>query len=590
MTAGGDPPLGRVSMQIQGIGIRASPTAPDHRVSALKDRWSVLWSCCAILGLCLVVGLPTIRPDNYFLGDDFGLVHHLHKLPLYRLLSYFVSDWTEGIYGFTLDELRPFLAFTYWLDSRLFGAANAQGYHATNVVLHMLNGLLVLAIARSVAPGQKAVALLAASIFVLMPSHAEPISWISGRVDSVAALFYLAAFLCFVRFRLRQHRAWFVATLVIFICGLFAKQSLVTFPVLILAYDFVFGPTRHGSTRTGVISRYASHVPFFLLLVTYLGLRHYLFGNAIRESLLTLKAFKEFASRQYFYVTKLFPIADNASSETRLWLTTIMVVVLAACGWSLFVSRSRYGPVIRRLIFFGAIWYAITIAPMVVTYSSARHLYLTSAGLSIAVASLILPGRLRDKIPWTAGRIIAAAVLVLLNGLALKWNTGKWIENGIESQKFLTALPPLLRSLRPGSIVLIDIPETNRGAWFWSWGLPFALEKPFLPEDLYPQFAIVERPGVYCCPQNQWWMAKETALTRLLNSPDPHEVTSILPVPHELGSLVLRTRGVNGPALRLKIESAIGRPVKSVSTDFTYPEAQRVMGILLEPFNAAVSP
>ena len=85
-------------------------------------------------------------------------------------------------------------------------------------------------------------------------------------------------------------------------------------------------------------------------------------------------------------------------------------------------------------------------------------------------------------------------------------------------------------------------------------------------------------------------MAKETVLTRLLNSPDPHEVTSILPVPHALGSLVLRTRGVNGPALRLKIESAIGRPLESVSTNFTYPEAQQVMGILLEPFNPTVSP
>ena len=168
-------------MQIEGSGTRASPTAADYRVSTLKNDWSVLWSCCAILGLCLIVGLPTIRPDNYFLGDDFGLVHHLHKLPFYRLLSYFVSDWTEGIYGFRLDELRPFLAFTYWLDSRLFGAANAQGYHATNVVLHMLNGLLVLAIARSVAPGQKAVALLASSLFVLMPSHAEPVAWISGE-------------------------------------------------------------------------------------------------------------------------------------------------------------------------------------------------------------------------------------------------------------------------------------------------------------------------------------------------------------------------------------------------------------------------
>jgi hypothetical protein len=235
------------------------------------------------------------------------------------------------------------------------------------------------------------------------------------------------------------------------------------------------------------------------------------------------------------------------------------------------------------LIFFGALWYAITIAPMVVTYSSPRHLYLTSAGLSIALASLILPGRLRDKTQWMAGRIIAAAVLVLLYGLALRWNMGGWIENGVESRKFVNALPPLLRSLPHGRIVLIDIPETNRAAWFWAWGLPFALQKPFLAEDVYAQFSIVERAGVYCCPPNQWWAAKQTLLTSLLNAPGPSEVSSILPVPNALGSLVLTTRRVSGPALRLKIESAIGRPVESLPPNLTYPETQQLMGILLEP-------
>jgi protein O-mannosyl-transferase len=569
-------------MQIQGTGIRPSPTDPDYSASAREDKWGVLWPCCAILVLCLVVGLPTIRPDNYFLGDDFGLVQHLHKLSLDRFLPYFVSDWTEGIYGFQLDELRPFLAFTYWLDSRLFGAANPQGYHATNVVLHMLNGLLVLAIARSVAPEQKAVGLLAASLFVLMPSHAEPISWISGRVDSLAALFYLGAFLCFVQFRLRQRRAWFVATLLTFVCGLFAKQSLVTFPILILAYDVLFGRTLNGSTRSRAISRYASHVPFFLVLLTYLELRQHLFGNAVRGDQLTLAAFKEFAFRQYFYLTKLLPIANNVSVATRAGLTAITMVVLAACGWSLFVRPSRYWPVIRRLIFFGAIWYAITIAPMVVTYTSARHLYLTSAGLSIALASLILPGRLCDKTQWKARRLIAAGVLVVLYGVALRWNIGAWIANGVESQKFATALPPMLRSLPRGSIVLIGIPEWSREGWFWSWGLPFALQEPFLSEDLYAQFAIVERPGVYCRPPDQWWAAKQKTLASLLNSPVPHEVTSILPLPQEPGTLVLTTRKVSGPALRLKIESAIGRPVESLSSNLTVAETEQLAEILIE--------
>ena len=61
-------------------------------------------------------------------------------------------------------------------------------------------------------------------------------------MESLAALFYLGAFLCFVRFRLVNRQAWLWATLLIFVAGLFAKQTIVTFPLLILAFDLI-GPT-----------------------------------------------------------------------------------------------------------------------------------------------------------------------------------------------------------------------------------------------------------------------------------------------------------------------------------------------------------
>ena len=149
--------------------------------------------------MCLAVGLPTLRSDGYFLGDDFGLVQHLPEQPAERLLSYFVSDWTEGIYGFQLDELRPFLAFTYWLDARLFGALNVSGYHATNLLLHLLNALLVLGIARR---SRRQTDVRATGRLTLC-AYAEPcragcLDQRSGGFDR--ALFYLGAFLCFVRF------------------------------------------------------------------------------------------------------------------------------------------------------------------------------------------------------------------------------------------------------------------------------------------------------------------------------------------------------------------------------------------------------
>jgi hypothetical protein len=216
----------------------------------------------------------------------------------------------------------------------------------------------------------------------------------------------------------------------------------------------------------------------------YLWLRYYLFGNAVRE--VSSPCLQSLLSDNTFTL-KLMPAAtclgrDNSLAGGYDGTPGGGVRLVSVC------FTSTYGLVIRRLIFFGAIWYAITIAPMVVTYSSARHLYLISAGLSIAFASLIFPGRLRAETPWAAGRIVAATALLVLYGLALRWNVERWIVNGVESHRFVSALPSLLRPVPRGRIVLIDIPETNRAAWFWSWGLPFALEQPFVGEDLTRSF------------------------------------------------------------------------------------------------------
>jgi hypothetical protein len=254
-----------------------------------------------------------------------------------------------------------------------------------------LNALLVLAIARSVAPGEPMFAVLAASLFALMPSHAEPVAWISGRVDSLAALFYLGAFLCFVRFRLGNRHVWLWAALLIFTGGLFAKQSIVTFPMLTLAFDLLAHRWRN-STGTWSWARWWPHLLGFGLVALYLALRHTLFGNAVRENVLTPGVIEEFFFRQNRYARELLPTPNSAPRAMKVVAEVLTLVVLAACARWVHAQRRAYPHVVRRLLFFGVAWYAITIAPMAVTYLSARHLYIPTAGLGIALASLIFPG------------------------------------------------------------------------------------------------------------------------------------------------------------------------------------------------------
>jgi len=535
--------------------VHDAPAAP----TTTRNAW---WSCAIIVALCLAVGLQTIRSDNYFLGDDFGLIHHLHDLPIDRFLTYFVSDWTEGIYGTVLDELRPFLAFSYWVDARLFGSVNVSGYHATNVILHVLNALLVLAIARSVAPREPMFAVMAGSFFALMPSHAEAIAWISGRVDSIASLFYLGAFLCFVRFRLAQRGGWLFAAWLLFVGGLFAKQSVVTLPVLLVAFDLLW-PVSIEPARTRAFARVWPHIAFVMAAALYVALRHTLFGNALREDMVTLAAINEFVGRQDRYLREMLPSPNTAPRLVRTLTEAVTILAVLVCaGWAL-ARRQVFGHTIRRVAFFGVAWYAITIAPMVVTYISARHLYITAAGVSIAMASLVLPGPEEDR-RRRRTRAVVAGMLIALYAVASIWNVSNWVASGLESHRFASALARLPQSVPRGSVVLVSVPEFYREGWFWSWAMPFAAQPPFTDADLNQAFRIVERPPTYCCPPHQWWASRKTSVTTLFDATVAPQVAHVEFVPN--GSPRIYQRGVNAPLLKQQLEAALGKPVDRLTT------------------------
>jgi hypothetical protein len=421
-----------------------------------------------------------------------------------------------------------------------------------------------------------------------MPSHAEPIAWISGRVDPLASLFYLGAFLCFVRFRLEQRRRWLLTALAIFSCGLFAKQSVVTFPALIIAFDWIGPAERRPEDRTGVenprgrwLARAWPHVPFIVVAALYLGLRQVLFGNSVREDLLTLDAFKEFVIRQGRYAGALMPAADTAPPALRLMAEVLMIGVLAVCARWVFIRRRAHQHVVRRLLFFGVAWYAITIAPMIVTYVSARHLYITSAGLSMALASLILP-----TYPVEEGRsrirAAMAGTLIALYAVALIGNISSWVGVGTDSHRFTAAVHRLLQSVPQGSTVFVRVPDRHRDHWFWSWATPFALQPPFTDEDLFKRLRIVERPEAYCCPLDQWLAARKDTLTALITSPVPQQVTDIEFLRENPGVPGFTTRTVDPQVLRQRIEAALGKPVDRLISTMTPEEGDRLIRLVFQ--------
>ena len=90
---------------------------------------------------------------------------------------------------------RPLNRASYLLDYRLFGMRPA-GFHAVNVLIHLLNVLLLyllgLRIFRSAAP-----AVLAAALFAVHPVNAEAVNFLSARNTLLCLFFVLSSILVF---------------------------------------------------------------------------------------------------------------------------------------------------------------------------------------------------------------------------------------------------------------------------------------------------------------------------------------------------------------------------------------------------------
>ncbi len=460
-------------------------------------------------GMIVMVALASVLPflgslDSYFLSDDFGLIWLLWNKPLSHFLTLFAAPWTETIYGYRADEIRPTLAFSYWLDAR-WGAANPMGYHVSNIVLHALNALFVLAIGRRTLGLPWVWSGFAALLFAVMPVHAETVNWISGRADSIPSLLFLVAFFCFNYWRTNGGAGWYCGALLACFLALFSKQSAIVLPVVLVAYQaLALGLPHMQSWR-----RMSAYLPFVALTAGYLALRLVLFGNAVREDSLGGGLVELFLRRQPAYVLATFTGVEVP------WLTagTLAValgvaLLLGALTWFAGMRQMVSSLLWRRLLFFGPLWWILTVGPLaVVGYFSARHLYLTSAGIALCAA--LIAAALWESRPGLARVAAGLGATTLAGGsfLLLQWATGQWNAAGRFSQAMAIDLQREAAVAPEGALLVVGAPPTGASplmrTWLWGFSVPFALRPPFSTTDLTARVHIVTRPEVYCCSQ-QW--------------------------------------------------------------------------------------
>src|SRR6267154_354036 len=227
-----------------------------------------------LLGLFLLAAFVafSININSYFLSDDFVQIGKV-------LHGDFSVSWGQEHGGF----FRPLFIWSYVVDSRIWGA-RPFGYHLTNVIFHGLNAFLVFKLASkllqrfaSKSSARTGVAIAAAALFLLHPSHTEAVTWISGRADLIATFFVLVSLLAYLAYA-NSARTWrLIASLACFVMALLAKESAVCLPFLILVISFA-APDRMGQAIGQILKTFAL---FLSILVGFIIIRALVIGSVI---------------------------------------------------------------------------------------------------------------------------------------------------------------------------------------------------------------------------------------------------------------------------------------------------------------------
>jgi hypothetical protein len=455
--------------------------------------------------------LPTL--DDYFVQDDFGVVSLLSQKPAAYFPRWFVSTWMDDIWGFTPDEIRPFPALSYQIAG-IFGAGWPAPNHLINVAFHAVNALLVMQVAKRAAGLPAGAALFAAAVFAVLPMQTESVAWITGRVDSMPACFYLAAFLLYARWRAdgrRPHYWWSVAMCFV---ALFTKQNAMTLAGALVLYDAIVPRIRLRLSWNWI----RPYLPFVLLTLGYMWLRYALFGEVAREGTMTADRFESFLNDASAHVRRMiFGEPGLAMSGLRI-LTIVGAGVAAVIAVAL---RSSVRPVrlARPAFYFAVVWIVLAIAPTLVAgYASPRHMYLASAGWALALGFAFEVLRNGRPARWFQPAAGVLAVLVLAAyGLQLGAEVALWETRSTVSRQAVADLEQTARTAPPGALILAGAPRRR-----WEFALPFVLRPPFTSEDLTRRVSVISDSSLHCCPAFLWEeYTRETLKTWIANPARP---------------------------------------------------------------------
>ena len=322
-----------------------------------------------------------------------------------------------------LSEYIPITLLSFAVENEAIGNEPII-YHATNLLLHISNGILVLFFIYFLTRN-KWLAFWVSLFFIVHPLQVEPVCWISGRKDVLYSFFYLSGLCVYLLTRRNSKLIYKFFLFLIFLCSLLSKPSAVSFPIVLLLCDYYY---ERRFRIKHLFSKLQYFVAAFILgVITIVG-QH---ANTTLSQM-TLNEFIEnciFACRGFvFYISKVFmpthlspvyPRPEILEFHLIIYITSIILCIIYLLA--LFLLRNK------KIIFFGMAFFLITLMPVlqilpvgVRVIAADRFFYLPSIGFFLFIVASILHLINKYKLSKHIFIVLALLIVILWSILAHK--------------------------------------------------------------------------------------------------------------------------------------------------------------------------
>jgi protein O-mannosyl-transferase len=328
-----------------------------------------------------LVGAPFVYDDldQIVKNPDLGSFHEM-----FMRFFFAPSAFTSHFRGVGGSNYRPLFWLSLSIDRHVWGVQGASGFHFTNIFLHWGNGLLLFLLLRRLSiTGMSAAS--TAFIWLGMPINSEAVAWVSGRAYLLCGLFLLLALWSAHYYLIQERLLPLIGVFASSLAALLSHESGLLFLPLAVLLSCGIKTLPKRSTWILISVSGASDLLF-------LCARHFVGASAGGGKAAIWPVGKAFWKYWLWMIAPVhMSIERSTSTPPNAFspgsLVALCSVVMLCLGIGL--VRKSAPPLAA-----GLAWSVIAILPfcgLIFIYQgmAERYEYLASAGLALAVSSLV---------------------------------------------------------------------------------------------------------------------------------------------------------------------------------------------------------